>query len=181
MGELIAETVDGFDPFKTLTWEKILYQNDHHISLQIKTPKVSELPSGIVCDIFTYHQDPAYCPVVNFKILVKMKGQRGKVDVESAVFVRKDGKLITHGFVNDLMESLLRPFFPDFVGKWTCHSFRGGIVSDMAANPEVFTEEDTKLAGGWNSNTVGRYTRLTGQGRERVTKKYHDFLRYLSF
>ena len=179
MGEVLSETVADPDTFRILTWNRVRALSDDHLVLILKLPKVSENPSGIVVDLIAFEELPQYCPVLNLKILGKMKLDAGlEVDNDDPIFMRKNGKLITQQFLNQVLESLLRPYFPDFAGKWTCHSFRAAMPASMATAPEKFNEIETKISGGWDSKAVDRYTRLIGEGRKKVAKKFHKFLRY---
>ena len=102
----------------------------------------------------------------------------GVPDDDDPVFRLSSGELVTHDFMNDLLERLLRPHFPDALGKWSCHSFRAGVVSYMIGNPSTFNLWEAKIWGGWDSDTVDKYTRLIGQGRIQTQEKFQEFLRY---
>ena len=124
-----------------------------------------------------WKKHPAYCPVKNFRDLAELRAERLPVDFEEPIFRLANGDLVTQYFMNRLLERLLRPYFPDTMGKWTCHSFRAGVAAYMASNPDTFNEEETKEAGGWDSDAVDRYTRLNGEARLKCMEKFMDFLR----
>ena len=172
MGELIFDNATVFDPIRAVTWNRIRQNKHtpHKIIMVCKFPKVSEHPGGITVD-FIKGSDPVYCPVRNYFCLVRLRHRMGNFDPDHPVFVLESGKLITQKNVNDLLARLLNPLFPTLRGKWTCHSFRAGLASEMGARPAVFNKGEVKLAGGWDGDTCDRYSRQTGQGRERVLEK----------
>ena len=178
MGELISTTKKKFDPMTTVTWDKVKNLNEEVIVLIILLPKVSEDPAGIVVDYKSWPEKSNYCPVLNFKYLAHLRVERGDVDFFEPVFRLSNGDLITQDFVNNLLEKFLRKHFSLTIGRWTCHSFRAGVPSDMASNPVVFNETETKLMGLWKTDTVKRYTRLNGEARVKGQEKFQQFLRY---
>ena len=178
MGELISVSKWKFDPEMGINYSKIRKIGDDHIYVVIKYPKVSVDPNGITLDLTTWKDNPSYCPVQNYYALVRRRLAMGPAEEDEPVFKLSSGELVTHEFMNDLLEKLLRPYFPETLGKWSCHSFRAGVVSYMAGNPDTFNLWEAKIWGGWDSDTVDRYTRLNGQSRIQTQEKFQDFLRY---
>ena len=112
-------------------------------------------------------------------MLEKAKRVEGQIDTFDPVFRLENGDLITEHFINELMEGILRPLFPDINGTWSCHSFRGGVPAMMATAPTKFNRLETMASGAWDSNCVDKYTRLTGITNMVINEKFQDFLRYI--
>ena len=73
--------------------------------------------------------------------------------------------------MNSLLSKFLdRHFAPGF-GKFLCHSFRAGLPSMMASNPNLFSKEETMEVGRWSSDAFLRYTRLYGLRAKTISNK----------
>ena len=179
MGELITTSKKSYDQYTVISWDKVQWQSDDHITMSINLPKV--VPKGhvggIVVGFKSWKGQPGYCPVQNFVKLASMVGVDKTKDPDP-VFRLANGDLVTQDFMNDLLDKLLTPLFPPSIGKWSCHSFRAGITSTMATNPHKFDEEDSRIIGGWDSDSVSYYQRLNGYARLKAQDKFYDHLRY---
>ena len=178
MGELISTTKRTYEQYTVISWDKVQWLSDVHITLAINLPKVVPKghTGGIVVGFKAWESQPGYCPVQNFFKLAGMVD--ADTDELEPIFRLSCGDLVTQEYMNDLLDRLLSPLFPPSIGKWSCHSFRAGITSTMAINPHKFDEEDSKIIGGWDSNAVYSYQRLNGYARLMAQEKLHDHLRY---
>ena len=173
-GEILSKEEDSFDPFRAITWCKIKKLSDVQLLVVLVVPKTSEDPEGVVVDIFKYPADVAMCPVVNLEYLIGMvKTTRGLM-LDDPVFRLSDGKLLTTSAMNGLLKKFLKPLFPHV--QFSCHSFRAGLPSHMATNPEKFSLEEAKISGRWKSETVKRYQRLNGIAQKHIIAKFYNFL-----
>ena len=177
MGEILTDnnTSSAYDPVRLITWKKFREVSSDNVSMFIAIPKVSDDSRGVVVDMFTF-KDPSLCPVQNLKTLLNMSMAKGLNSESSPVFMMESGKLLTKEFMNQLLKSLLLPYFPASPGAWSCHSFRAGAASHMAAHPELFTAEEVRLQGRWKSETYLRYCRLTGIAQRSLFSKFQNSL-----
>ena len=86
----------------------------------------------------------------------------GRMASHLPVFMLFDEDLLTLSTLNALLSKFLDHYFPPNFGKFLCHSFRAGLPSMMAANPNLFSKEETMEVGRWSSDAFLRYTRLHG-------------------
>ena len=173
-GEMMSLNTSSFDPFRCITWAKIKRLNQNQLLIDLVIPKSSEVPEGTVVDIFRYSGDKSMCPVENIDFLIKMVSKLRGLNLNDPVFQFDNGNMMTPKFMNELLKEYLKPLFPDV--QFSSHSFRAGIPSHMAANPELFSVEDSMIGGRWTSDTVKRYQRLHGVAQRNIFSKFHGFL-----
>ena len=178
MGELVSDSTTVFDPFRAITWDKIRETKYGSYVIVFKIPKVSKNSMGHVVEFIPF-EDKSFCPVANYDLMVKLRLGVETLEDEKPVFTLRNGNLICMKYVNELLDALLSPLFPNLQGKFTCHSFRAGLPSMAANDPDKFSREDTKIIGLWDSDCVDRYTRVTGEGRRKVLKKINRMLRFV--
>ena len=87
------------------------------------------------------------------------------------MFVLQNGDYFTLTYVNQLLFKFLDHNFDPKFGKFLCHSFRAGLPSIMAANPNLFSKEETMEVGRWSSDAFLRYTRLYGLRAKTISEK----------
>ena len=85
-----------------------------------------------------------------------------------------NGDLFTMSKMNSLLSLFLNHYFPPGFGKFLCHSFRAGLPSMMAANPNLFSKEETMEVGRWSSDAYLRYTRLHGIRSKSIFNKINE-------
>ena len=175
MGELLTDSPYLLKCIKPFTWERVQILSNTNYVIFIALPKCSIDPRGYSIDLFAY-KNSSYCPLRNIDKVLKQGRSTYEIEYSSPVFILKSGKLLTKQFMNNLLKQLLTPYFPANLGTFSCHSFRAGVASLMASCPESFTEDDTKLAGRWESNAYKRYTRLTGIAQQKSFLKLNSFL-----
>ena len=173
-GEMLSKNGGCVDPFRVITWSKIKRLSNDQLLVDLVMPKTSEAPEGVVVDIFRYPGEVAMCPVENLDYLIEMVKSRKILELEDAVFLLSDGKMLTTTYMNHLLKVFLKPFFPDVL--FSTHSFRAGLPSHMATKPEVFSLQDAMLGGRWKSDTVKRYQRLHGVAQKQIISKFHKVL-----
>ncbi len=173
-GEMMSLDANSFDPFRCITWAKIKRLNQNQLLIDLVVPKSSEVPEGTVVDIFRYPGDKSMCPIENIDFLIKMVLKLRGLDLNKPVFQFDNGSMMTPKFMNEKLNEFLKPLFPNV--QFSSHSFRAGIPSHMAANPELFSVEDSMIGGRWTSNTVKRYQRLHGAAQRNIFSKFHNFL-----
>ena len=177
IGEMVSNQVANIDTVRAIFWSKILSHTPDHFTIYVALPKVTEdeRAGGHFVELQSF-SDRRYCPIDKLKALHEKCWERGRGRNEDLVFVWSSGKQITSQCINKMLEQLLRPFFPDPIIRFSSHSFRAGITSHMASEPDSFTESDCKVIGRWKSDAVKRYQRMRGIAHGRAIKKFHTFL-----
>ena len=178
MSEMVSTQVHSVDMVRAISWSKIHFHTKDHFTIYVALPKVTEdvRAGGHFVDLRSF-SDLRYCPIDKVKSLHDRCWRDGKGKNEDLVFVWASGRPITTACINKFLEQLLRPFFPTPHIKFTAHSFRAGITSHMASEPDSFTESDCKIVGRWQSDAVKRYQRLRGISHGKAIKKFHSFIR----
>ena len=178
MGELISTQTTSIDYIRILTWSKIRRKTHDHFTVLILRPKVNDKdsPIGHVLDIRAY-DDKKYCPIHQILKLHDLCWLKGVGKNEDIVFLWENGVPLTLKAVNKYLASLLTPHFNNPLVKFSAHSFRSGLPSMMATQPDLFSDEECRLSGRWNSNTVRRYQRQHGIAHGRIMKKFHAFIK----
>ena len=143
--------------FFCATWFHSLYKyiirviTNDYLVLFAQLPKVSEEECGHVIDIFRF-KNRTYCPVENLMNLTKLNASRGSVDENIPIFRLDSCAFIDHKLVNNLLKTLLLPFFPQMSNCYKCHSFRAAVPAFMASHPELFSIDESMVAGRWQSD-----------------------------
>ena len=85
------------------------------------------------------------------------------------------GKFLTVQKMNEILESLLTDF-TDSLHKITCHSFRAGLPSVIAANPDKSGVQDLKEWGRWHTDSYEKYTKQDREKRRVLFYRYVNML-----
>jgi hypothetical protein len=72
----------------------------------------------------------------------------------------ENGKILTTSCFMDTVRNLLYPIIGDYAKMLCGHSFRAGIPSALAANPNAVKDIEIKNWGRWTSDSYLLYTRL---------------------
>ncbi len=178
MGELVSTQTSSVDYIRILTWSKIRRISHDHFTVLILRPKVNDKdsPIGHVLDIWAY-DDKRYCPIHQLLKLHDISWGKGRGQNDDVVFLWQNDVPLTLRAINKYLATLLTPHFNNPLVKFSAHSFRSGLPSMMATEPDLFSEEECKLSGRWNSNTVRRYQRQHGIAHGKVMKKFHSLLK----
>ncbi len=173
MGELLENNNSAIDLIRCITWGKIKKISNDHYTLFYAVPKFSENSQGTIIDIFKF-DDKTYCPIFNLNVFYTTCRKLGRGQNSDVAFMMDDGNAFSTSKMNYYLKLYLKPFFPDIICNYTCHSFRGALPSYMASNPHIFSETDIKDSCRWKSETVRRYTRLHGITQNRVLKRVYS-------
>lgn len=169
MGEILAANKNSFTPNETLLWEDVTLGKDI-VTFHIKIPK-SRASKGEYIDLFQF-QGHNCCPHECMTILAKHKTSDRGPD-----FRFESGNLLTVvNFSSTVKKKLLKPHLGDKEDWFAAHSFRAGIPSALAANPEYAREEEIKSWGRWNSASYLLYTRLKNEQKRAIFRKITNVL-----
>ena len=92
------------------------------------------------------------------------------------VFKLQNSDLMTMSYMNDLLSKFLDKYFLPNFGKFLCHSFRAGLPSEMAAKPNLFSQQEIMEVGRWSSYAFNQYTRLYGLRAKSISEKLQNSL-----
>ena len=175
MSELIPAGNKPYQVCNSLTWDKVFKPEDDQLTLTVRFPKVMHKgTSSQAVDIYKY-MDTNYCPIFQLASLYNMAKDHKDVYASHHVFELKSGKMLTMPYMNLIIRNIMAKFF-NGAHRFSCHSFRAGVPSWMAANPHLFDEQEIKVIGRWSSQTYLRYTRLSGITRSFAMKKIQSSL-----
>ena len=155
-----------------LTWQRIFKPNSNQLTISVKLPKVMRQGQSDPVDVYKY-LDTKYCPVSQLLTLRNLMHESNRFNPTDLIFRLASGQLLTMTILNKILRSTMGLFF-DGTHSFSCHSFRAGLPSTMAALPETFNETEIKIIGRWSSDTYQRYTRFGGIAREISIGKIHD-------
>ena len=165
----------GPDEIRLVTYERVRWLGPDHFTVVTALPKNKEKQTENL-DLRTF-PDERYCPVTQLNKLVDYLERDGReVRQEQAIFLRSSGKMLTMDAMNAILKLALLPLFPDNGGFWSCHSFRAGLATTMANYPELFSEEEIKAIGRWNSEAFKAYCRTHGITQAGAYQKIFDVL-----
>ena len=173
MGELVPENRDFFDAKTTLTWENVKFLENNEAMVFLPYTKTTGLKGAIV-DIFPLAGNVT-CPMEALKLLRKIYRERGIFQEKSPVFTFSTGKFLTVRKLNETLSSILCDFEDDF-HKISCHSFRAGLPSIIAANPDKATVNELKEWGRWHSGSFDNYTKNERDKKRVLFYKYMKML-----
>ena len=107
--------------------------------------------------------------------LKKLSCETGQFDTKMPVFTLRSGKFLTVKSMNKILTELLVDF-ADSNFMISCHSFRSAIPSLLSLHSEVFSAENVKQWGGWNSDSYKRYTRSEKDKKKLLFHKIVKFM-----
>ena len=173
MSELIASGSGSkiHQTCNALTWEKVFKPNSSQLTIAIKFPKSMKHDRSDAVDVYKY-LDTKYCPFYQLLTLRNLMNQSKTFNPKDLIFRLASGNLLTMTLLNKILRNTMSLFF-DGSHSFSCHSFRAGLPSTMAALPEIFSEDEIKIVGRWSSDTYLRYTRFEGLAREMSIDKVH--------
>ena len=174
MSEILASGEKPHQICNALTWDKVFMPNSNQLTISIKFPKAMKQGSSDAVDVYRYI-DTNYCPVYQLCSLYNAARTSGVFYPNDLIFRLQSGNLLTMSLLNKILRNVMSEFF-DGNHSFSCHSFRAGIPSHMASQPQYFNEEEIKVIGRWSSDAFSRYTRLTGISRQIALTKFHQFL-----
>ena len=170
MGEILPNSRTGFDASATMKWGNVKFIDQNEILMFLPYTKTTGY-KGAIIDLFPINNST--CPVAALSKLKNLYKSNDLYSTKNPVFMFTSGKFLTVQKMNEILEGLLTDF-TDSLHKITCHSFRAGLPSVIAANPDKSGVQDLKEWGRWHTDSYEKYTK---QDRE---KKRVLFYRYVN-
>jgi hypothetical protein len=169
LGEILAQKESEFNAKETLLWNDIKFRKDNSLLIHIKIDKCRN-KNGSYVDLFEF-KGHGCCPI---SVLKKLQEFRNNPN--SPVFQFKNGKLLTPLTLNKIVRDLLRPIIGNAADLISGHSFRAGVASAMANDPEAANDRDIKSWGRWTSESYLLYTRLKLKQKKALFNKIRSVL-----
>ena len=167
IGELLCKNETFFDPDFDLLDKDVSITSDKTgaktIHVTLKSPKEAKTKLATIVDVF--QNFGPLCPVAAFDKWGKTPAIAGN----SPVFVFQDGTLLTGNRLNKILDTTLGRYTDKKIGKFTTHSFRIGLASELGRLG--FTDDEIKEAGRWSSRAFEAYLRLKRTKRAAVAKQ----------
>ena len=174
MSELLPTGEQPHQVCNALSWKKVFKPNTNQLTITVKFPKSMKDGSSDAVNVYRY-MDENYCPVTQLCKLYNIAIDLGKFDPNDLIFRLQSGALLTTTILNKILRNVMSNFF-DGNHSFSCHSFRAGVPSHMAALPNIFNESEIMVMGRWTSDAFARYTRLNGFAREIALSKLQNVL-----
>jgi len=152
LGEILPKS-ENYNVEETLMWSDVKFRNEDSVLIHVKVDKCKNV-AGSYIDLFMSDMLPI-CPV---KTLLRLKASR--VGSKLPVFSFANGKMLTANCLVNTIRKLLEPVIGKYANMLCGHSFRAGIPSALAANPNAVSDIDIKNWGRWTSDSYLLYTRL---------------------
>lgn len=171
MGELLSKNKCVYDPFSTLLWGDVKQHLGCWI-LHVKSPK-SRNPNGEYVDLFSFEGHNC-CPVA---ALCKLEATSiFSHDKTLPVFTLDHNSYLTKEIFNKTVQKLFEPILKANSKSISGHSFRAGIPSAMAKNPDKKVSNNIKGWGRWGSDAYKKYTRLEFNQKSEIFKEIRNVL-----
>jgi hypothetical protein len=165
--ELLCKTESFFDPDFDLLEKDVSFSTDKTgkttVHVKLKSPKESRDNKHTTVDIF--QNDGPLCPIAALNTWRRMR----KTQPNMPFFRLANGTPLTGAKMNQYMGKLLGPYTDTDIGKFTTHSFRIGLATELARLG--CSDEEIKQAGRWSSRVFERYVRLKRTKRAGVAKE----------
>jgi hypothetical protein len=158
-GEILAPSEWAYNQHETLLWSDVNI-TEESVLIHVKISK--NRSQGVEhIDLFPFDSHNC-CPVRCLTRLQRLSMAKtdGRLVDREPVFRFDSGKLLTSEKLNTTLELLLRPHLGAQARDIQGHSFRAAILSAMANNPNLASDEEIKSWGRWNSGSFKLYTRL---------------------
>ncbi len=152
LGEILPKS-ENYNVEETLMWSDVKFRNEDSVIIHVKVDKCKNV-AGSYIDLFKSDMLPI-CPV---KTLLRLKACR--VGSKLPVFSFANGKMLTANCLVSTVRKLLEPLIGKYANMLCGHSFRAGIPSALAANPNAVSDIDIKNWGRWTPDSYLVYTRL---------------------
>jgi hypothetical protein len=163
-GEILPISESEFCKVDTLLWNDIKFRKDGSILIHVKIDK-NRNNQGSYIDLFEF-KGKNCCPV---KSLNDLKSRRS--DPNQPVFQFANKRNLCSSKLNVLIQELLFPVIGNYAYDISGHSFRAGLPSAMANNPNLAKDTDIKAWGRWSSNSYLLYTRLKLNQKKSIFDK----------
>jgi hypothetical protein len=167
ISELLCKTESSFDPDFDLVGKNVTHSQDSQgkttIHIVLKCPKESKSKTVTTVDVF--ENNGPLCPIDAMRKWNKNIDR----DKNLPVFRFENGTPLTGAKMNILLDKTIGRYTDKSIGKFTTHSFRIGLASELARMG--FSDEEIKIAGRWSSRAFEAYIRLKRTKRRVVAKK----------
>jgi hypothetical protein len=167
MCEILMSSEKHFSE-KHLSWSRVSFSPSDFATIHIGLPKINKFSSGDFIDIFKIENEN-FCP---FSCLWNLKKTKNSfVEKNFPVFTFDNGLFLTTDKFTKTICSLLSSHLGPNAKLISGHSFRAGIPSAIANNPNLLSNDDVCKWGRWNSDCFKNYTRLKITARREIFKK----------
>jgi len=163
-GEILPKKSFEFCPEETLLWKDVKFRKDGSIIIHVKIDKVNN-KNGSFVDLFEFTNKNC-CAV---RTLFQLKQRKENPD--KPVFQFENGKNLCSAHLNNVLSGLLKPVIGESASQITGHSFRAGLPSAMANNPNLANDNEIKSWGRWSSDSYKVYTRLKLKQKRALFEK----------
>jgi hypothetical protein len=167
MCEILMSSEKNFSE-EHLTWSRVKFSDADYATIHIGLPKVNKFLSGDFIDIFKIENE-SFCPFACLWNLRKTK--KLFVQKNFPVFMFDNGTFLTTDRFTKTIRLLLSNHLGANAKMISGHSFRAGIPSALANNPNLLSNDDVCKWGRWNSDCFKNYTRLKISARRVIFKK----------
>jgi hypothetical protein len=151
-----------------LSWSRVSFSTSDYATIHIGLPKINKFSCGDFIDIFKIANE-SFCP---FSCLWNLKkAKKSFVQKNLPVFTFDNGTFLTTDRFTKTIRSLLSNHLGSNARMISGHSFRAGIPSALANNPNLLSNDDVCKWGRWNSDCFKNYTRLKISARREIFKK----------
>ena len=147
-----------FDPLETLTWNDVKISKNmivgrqvETVTIHIKSPKVGRVGAGD--DLEVFETGCFMCPISAFSKWRKFS-KLSEANNQPVFRIRND-TCLTGGQLNKMLEELTRSVRERLDGKFTSHSLRAGLCSELTRAGH--SEENLKSVGRWSSESFKLY------------------------
>lgn len=167
ISELLCKTESTFDPdFELLSRNVTVSKGGNGketIHVTLKCPKESKTKAATTVDVF--QNDGPLCPISAMNAWNRTLIH----DPDLPLFRLHDGTPLTGAKMNIFLDKTLGRYTDKSIGKFTTHSFRIGLASELGRLG--FSDEEIKESGRWSSRAFEAYIRLKRTKRAVVAKQ----------
>jgi hypothetical protein len=165
ISELLCKRESSFDPdFELLTENVRLRPANAGRTIQVTLKCPKENKSNIATTVDVFQNDGPLCPV---RAMIDWGGLKPE-NLKLPLFRFADGTPLTGAKLNKILELTLGRYTDKTVGKFTTHSFRIGLATELGMLG--CSDEEIKEAGRWSSRAFERYIKLKRTKRTSVAK-----------
>jgi hypothetical protein len=156
INELLCKRESSFDPDFELLAENVKLRTGAEgrktIQITLKCPK--ECKNNVPTTVDIYQNDGPLCPVA----ALENWNRRALDSSKLPLFRFRNGTPLTGVKLNKILDKTLGVYTDKKIGKFTTHSFRIGLASELARLG--CTDEEIKEAGRWSSRAFEHYIKL---------------------
>jgi hypothetical protein len=165
ISELLCKRESSFDPdFELLTENVRLRPANAGRTIQVTLKCPKENKSNIATTVDVFQNDGPLCPV---QAMIDWGGHKPE-NLKLPLFRFADGTPLTGAKLNKILDLTLGRYTDKTVGKFTTHSFRIGLATELGMLG--CSDEEIKEAGRWSSRAFERYIKLKRTKRKSVAQ-----------